>query len=103
MGHALRLTLTPAPGRAGRDGVWRPHSRDLASEGAQLVDEFPPERGQVERMVFFPADWDVTGKCVLSRRGRIKIASFPHDDTHQIMLRLTGGPVLHLEVDHDAR
>ena len=103
MGQSLRLSLTPIPGRAGGDGVWRPHSRDLASEGAQLVDEFPPARGRVDRMVFSPPDWDVQEKFVLSRRGRIKIGSFPHDDTHQMMLRLAGGTVLHLEVVHDAR
>jgi hypothetical protein len=82
----LRLAET-AGGRL--DGAWWPRSRDLAAELPGLVDNFPVAAGHVDRVVFSPPDWSSCPRKVDVQRGRIKTGSFPSDDTHLLVLRLS--------------
>lgn len=85
----LRLRLSPSPGRAALDGGWWPQSRDLDFELADLVDHFPTELGRVERVLYSRPDWDAQPHSVRVARGRLKAGSFPRDDTHMILLRMS--------------
>ena len=85
------------------DGAWWPQSRDLQREGADLVDNFPPLAGRVERLLFSRPDWDsVSGDPTLhqiqSARGPVKVGSFPSDDTHVIIVKVSSGRRLRLLV-----
>ena len=89
----LRLRLDHV-GRAGPlDGAWWPHSRDLALEAAQLVEEFPDDVGRVSRLVFSAPDWDQGEgprvRRLPTRRGTVKLGTFPRDDTHVMVVTLT--------------
>ena len=80
--NALRLSLGDHPGRDRLDGGWWPHSRDLATEFAQLVSGFPRERGRVVRGLYSPPDWDLAPRRVQVGAGYVKVGHFPRDDTH---------------------
>ena len=84
----LRLRLSTSPGQATLDGGWWPQSREIGVEVADLVDHFPTARGRVLRAVYSRPDWDAQPHSVPVGRGRLKIGSFPGDDTHMIVLRL---------------
>ena len=83
----LRLRLATTPGQDRLDGGWWPQSRDLAVELADLVDNFPPEVGRIQRAVFSRPDWDTAPRRIPVARGSIKVGSFPKDDTHVILLK----------------
>jgi uncharacterized protein DUF5994 len=85
----VRVALSPRPGKATLDGAWWPQSRDLASELADLVDHFPVERGRVQRVLYSRPDWDTQPHRVVVARGLIKVGSYPQDDTHLMMLRMS--------------
>src|SRR5690349_17664282 len=87
----LRLVEDPAPGELA--GVWWPQSRDLQMEAADLVDHFPSSAGRVERLLFSRPDWDASAtaegggvRSIVAARGRVKVGSFPHDDTHLMIV-----------------
>jgi hypothetical protein len=82
--NALRLRMSDHPGRDRLDGGWWPHSRDLATEFGQLLDDFPREQGHVMRAVYSPPDWDDAPRRVAARGRRVKVGHFPGDDTHVI-------------------
>jgi len=85
---SLRLKLGAArPGRDRLDGGWWPHSRDLATEFAQLVDNFPQERGRIMRAVYSPPDWDDLPRRVAVRGRLVKVGYFPRDDSHVVSVR----------------
>lgn len=90
--EALRLNLAedPTPGNLG--GAWWPQSRDLPTELAELIDEFPEARGRVMRGLFSPPDWDKPPRKIPTRRGFVKVGSFPHDDTHVVTLTVSASP-----------
>lgn len=99
----LRLIEDPAPGELA--GVWWPQSRDLQTEAADLVDHFPSSAGRVERLLFSRPDWDasVTAegggvRSIVAARGRVKVGSFPQDDTHLMIVTVRGGRRLKLHV-----
>lgn len=94
----LRLAEAPQKGVNHLDGAWWPHSRDLAVELADLVDNFPPDRGRVVRVLFSPPDWDTTARRVPIARGFLKTGSFPRDDTHEVLLSMSDRRVLRLLV-----
>ncbi len=97
-GH-LRLRLTEQQGHDHLDGGWWPHSRDLGVELRELVDGFPPERGRVVRALYSPPDWESgTPRNLPVAAGRIKVGSFPHDDTHRVQLTMSDRSVWHLVV-----
>jgi hypothetical protein len=86
------------------DGAWWPRSRDLNREAADLVDHFPAERGRINRLLFSRPDWDESSKdgrgvrSIAAARGRVKVGSFPSDDTHVMILQLSDGKRLTLLV-----
>lgn len=85
----LRLELAPVPGAGLLDGAWWPRSRDLEHELADLVDHFPPQRGRVSRVIFSRPDWLTVPRRVRVGRGYMKTGSFPRDDTHVVLLKLS--------------
>ncbi len=100
----LRLRLGHPTGANHVDGAWWPQSRDLQAEAADLVDNFPPEVGRINRLLFSRPDWDsptVDGRGVArirARRGWVKVGSFPSDDTHLMVLSMASGQRLRLVV-----
>jgi hypothetical protein len=82
----LRLRLTEKPGSSPLDGGWWPQSRNLEVELADLVDNFPSERGRLVRVLFSPPDWDDEPRRVPTARGYVKTGFDPHDDTHVVVL-----------------
>jgi hypothetical protein len=69
-------------------GAWWPQSRDLDVEVADLVDNFPGPR-RIARLGFSRPDWSTHPRSVNVARGRLKVGSFPKDDTHIIVLTLS--------------
>lgn len=94
----LRLAMGPTAGRDLLDGGWWPRSRDLATEFADLVADFPAEYGRVVRAVYSPPDWDDSPRRVPVATGYVKVGKFPQDDTHLIHLRTSDRRVLRLLV-----
>lgn len=103
----LRLRLDHDAARGGLDGAWWPHSRDLARESADLVDQFPTGIGRVARLLYSGPDWDHHGEGPQVRRirtehGSVKLGSFPTDDTHVMVVTLASRERLQLlVVPHD--
>jgi hypothetical protein len=85
----VRLRLSPTPGKSALDGAWWPQSRDLAFELADLVDHLPAEHGRVHRALYSRPDWDTEPHRVAVARGVLRAGSFPRDDTHVMMLRMS--------------
>lgn len=103
----LRLDLHGPSNRANADGTWWPQSRNLLTEAADLVDSFPPAAGHINRLLFSRPDWDdalVAGgggvRRVMTRRGWVKMGSFPSDDTQLMVLAMASGQRLRLAVVH---
>lgn len=94
----VRLTLADAFGHGPLDGAWWPHTRDLQTEAAQLIDGFPAIRGRIDHIVYSRPDWDTTSRRIKVERGTIKAGSFPRDDTHVILLSMAGKHLLRLLV-----
>ena len=94
----LRLRMTTRAGTGTLDGGWWPHSRDLAVELADLVEHFPAASGRVIRAVVSPPDWETAPRQVKVARGFVKVGSFPHDDTHVILLGTADRTTLRLLV-----
>ncbi|MCW2837001.1 MAG: hypothetical protein JWQ15_1115 [Marmoricola sp.] len=82
----LRLRMVEHPGRQPLDGGWWPHSRDLTTELADLVDNFPADHGRIVRVGFSPPDWDDAPRRVPTARGYVKVGFDPQDDTHVVVL-----------------
>lgn len=100
---ALRLRLDHDVARGGLDGAWWPHSRDLATESAHLVDAFPVELGRIARLLYSGPDWPRADDQAQVRRirtehGSVKLGSFPSDDTHTMVVTLASRERLHLLV-----
>ena len=101
-GLRLRLLEDPSPGSP--DGAWWPRSRDLQVEAVDLVDHFPAPAGRILRLLFSRPDWDdsvtATGgvRSIQAARGRIKVGSFPSDDTHLMVATMATGQRLKLLV-----
>lgn len=94
----LRLMLSPSTGSGAHDGAWWPQSRDLDLELADLVDNLPTANGRVSRALFSRPDWDGQPRKVAVAGRQVKTGSFPADDTHLIVLRLSSGVQLRLLV-----
>lgn len=100
---SLRLCLDNSFQSGPLDGAWWPQSRDLQSEAADLVDHFPDLIGRIERLLFSRPDWDaVSGAPSMRRihaaRGTVKVGSFPSDDTHVMIVKMTSGQRIRLLV-----
>lgn len=99
----LRLRLDNSFQSGPLDGAWWPQSRDLQREAADLVDHFPGLVGRIERLLFSRPDWDaVSGAPSMHRiqaaRGAVKVGSFPSDDTHVMIVKMSSGQRLRLRV-----
>ncbi|MCW2774498.1 MAG: hypothetical protein JWN91_2824 [Nocardioides sp.] len=99
----LRLQLADGPDSGTVGGGWWPQSRDLQTEAADLVDHFPAEAGRIQRLLFSRPDWDTLPdggrlRAVQAERGRVKVGSFPGDDTTMMVLQLASGRRLRLQV-----
>src|SRR5690349_425847 len=86
MSRPLRLHLAPDSSDSLLDGAWWPHSHDLETELADLVDHFPPEVGRVSRVLFSRPDWQTHPRHIQVERGMMKTGSFPSDDSHVVLL-----------------
>lgn len=96
---ALRLRFAPASGTTAAHGLWWPYSRDLTREAPHLVDDFPPGRGKIDRMVYFPDDWEVVADEVLTTRGRIKVGFLPPEHPGGVvLLRLVGSGIVQIRL-----
>ena len=93
-----RLQLSPQPRAGSLDGAWRPQSHDLERELADLLDHFPGEAGHISRAIFSRPDWSTSPRRVKVTRGYLKTGSFPHDDSHVMLLKLSNGRQLTLLV-----
>lgn len=92
----LRIRMDDGTRSGPLDGAWWPRSRDLQKEVADLVDHFPPETGHITRLLFTRPDWDgqtatMSDHKVRCARGLVNVGSFPHDDTHRMVLALSSG------------
>ncbi|QGN34444.1 DUF5994 family protein [Microlunatus sp. Gsoil 973] len=85
-----RLQLKPIMGQALLDGAWWPRSRDLRQELPSLADHWPDTHGRIARALFSTADWDTAPRRILSRGSIIPASSFPGENTHKIILTLSG-------------
>ncbi len=85
----VRMQLSESPGRAALDGGWWPQTREIDLELADLVDHFPAVLGRVYRVLYSSPDWNTQPRSVPVARGRIKAGSFPRDDTHLLVLRMS--------------
>lgn len=82
----LRLRMVTEQGKQPLDGGWWPQSRDLTTELADLVDNFPAKLGRIVRVIFSPPDWDDAPKRVPTKRGYVKVGFDAADDTHVMVL-----------------
>ena len=99
----LRVSVARESSSSGTDGAWWPQSRDLAVEAADLVDNLTGT-GYVNRLLFSRPDWDDAvadgrgRRRIQARRGPVKVGSFPRDDTRLMVLVLSNGSRIRLEV-----
>jgi hypothetical protein len=82
----LRLRLSDPERPHPLDGGWWPQSRNLVTELADLVDNFPPEQARIVRALYSPPDWPDAPKRVPTARGYIETGFSKGDDTHVMML-----------------
>lgn len=99
----LRISLVAGKHEGPLDGAWWPQSRDLQTEGADLVEHFPAESGRIARLLFSRPDWDAEEgarplRHILTGAGRTKVGSFPEDDTHVMLATMGSRQVLRLLV-----
>lgn len=98
----LRIRIDGMASQSPLDGAWWPQSSDLQAECADLIDHLPDEHGRIARLLFSRPDWEVGQlpwpRAIHAARGRVKIGSFPSDDTHLMTLVLTSRARLHLLV-----
>ena len=94
----LRLTMSPSAGHGAVDGAWWPHSRDLQTEVADLVEHLPRQLGHVVHVVYSRPDWDTAPRRIRLDQGYVKTGSYPRDDTAVLMLGLSSRQVLQLLV-----
>ncbi len=99
----LRISLDHSFQSGPLDGAWWPQSRDLEREAADLVDHFPHLVGRIERLLFSRPDWDSlkgapSVRRIQAARGAVKVGSFPDDDTHVMIVKMSSGHRLRLLV-----
>ncbi len=83
----LRLRMVDQPGRHRLDGGWWPYSRDLVLEMTELVRSFPREHGRITRALYSRPDWDTAPHRIDLGTSRLKVGSFPDDDTHVVVVQ----------------
>jgi len=68
--------------------AWWPQNRMLSDQLQHLVAQWPDDAGRIARVLYSPPDWDDHPRTVQVPGRRVKMGSFPHDDTHQLVLTL---------------
>jgi hypothetical protein len=59
----------------------------MATELGDLFDHFPPHLGRPRRVLVSPPDWDTPrARRIPTAGGYLKAGSFPHDDTHLVVV-----------------
>jgi Family of unknown function (DUF5994) len=94
----LRLALSASIGLGALDGAWWPRSRNLETELADLVDNFPATSRRIVHAVYSAPDWRPAHRRIKTKQGVMKVGSFPNDDSHRIMLSMSSREILHLMV-----
>lgn len=94
----LRLRLAAHLGSNSLDGGWWPRSRDLGTELAELVDQFPAELGRITQVRVSPTDWGTRPRTVQVARGMVRVGSFATDDAHVAHLTTSNRTLLRLLV-----
>ena len=56
-----------------------------------VCDHFPAQAGYISRAIFSRPDWRTSPRKVMVGRGYMKTGSFPSDDTHVVLLKLSSG------------
>lgn len=87
----LRLRIEPATSFGKVAGFWWPHSRDFRAEVEQLAEHFPTEFGRIMRVLYSTPDWDFAPdepklRWLKTGQTRIKVGSFPADDTSLLIV-----------------
>jgi len=82
----LRLRLSDPERPTPLDGAWWPQSSQLSVELADLVNNFPPDKGRITRATYCPADWEDSPGRVTTARGYIEAGTLPREDNHLVML-----------------
>jgi hypothetical protein len=93
-----RLALSDSFGLGPLDGAWWPRSRDLQAEVSALVDQYPKERGHIDRLLYSRPDWDSTPRKITAERGFVKLGGFPEDDSHLMVISLSSAKRVRLLV-----
>jgi hypothetical protein len=62
------------------------------------VDHFPAVVGRVYRALYSRPDWSTQPRAISTQRGRMKVGSFPRDDTQLIVLSMSTRSSLRLAV-----
>ena len=82
--------MSSSVGTGALDGAWWPYGQDLRTEAVDLADHFPSSLGRVVRLLYSASDWTSGPGRVRAARAFVTLASFPHDDTHRVLLRTDG-------------
>ena len=85
-----RLQVKATLGDGLLDGAWWPESRDLGTQLRALADGWPEQHGRIARALYSEADWDTAPRRILSRGSIIAAGTFPHEDSHKIVLTMSG-------------
>jgi hypothetical protein len=86
----VRLSVKTTLGEGRLDGAWWPRSRDLTVELQALADQWPQEFGRIARVLYSDADWENPPRRIYAQQAIVPAASFPHEDTHELILTLAG-------------
>lgn len=96
---ALRLNLAGAtPGRGPLCGAWWPRSRDLETEAAELIDNFPAMHGRIEHLEYSAPHWGVPDRKIDTAHANIEAEASRRDDAHIIVLTMSTGRTVRLLV-----
>ncbi len=95
----LRLSLaTTSPHQVPLDGVWWPRSRDLETETADLIDNFPATHGRIRHVEYSAPHWEAPDREIRTARGNVKAAVSHRDDAHVVVLTTSTGHTVRLLV-----
>ena len=94
----LRLQLNGIVGDGTQDGMWWPQTRDPVIELSDLVNNFPPDLGPVDRIFLATADWDSAPRRVRVHHGWLDVGTCRPDSTQQVLLSMSVGRAIALTV-----
>jgi Family of unknown function (DUF5994) len=96
---ALRLHLAGTTlGRGPLDGAWWPQGRDLDTEAAELINNFPAMHGRIERFEYSAPHWGIPDREIDTDQGNVKAEASRRDDAHVVVLTMSTGRTVRLLV-----